>query len=84
MWDRLEHMKKFTPREVLEGIVGPSLFQIEDRPAYYHGGGIVVYYAPRAFRVEGIQRVEHGPHELYFYGRSKRTKLSVSRFVFHE
>ena len=41
----MKEICKFTPRAELEKLAGPAKFQLEDRPAYYHGGGFVVYYS---------------------------------------
>mgnify|MGYP007025196714 FL=1 len=48
----MKEICKFTPRAELEKLAGPAKFQLEDRPAYYHGGGFVVYYSPMRFRLE--------------------------------
>ena len=68
MWSRMKEICKFTPRAELEKLVGPAKFQLEDRPAYYHGGGFVVCYSPMRFRVEGLQRVEYGQPGEYAVG----------------
>ena len=68
MWLRMKEICKFTPRAELEKLAGPAKFQLEDRPAYYHGGGFVVYYSPMRFRVEGLQRVEYGQPGEYAVG----------------
>lgn len=68
MWSTLRAVKKFTARPELEQTVGRSLFRVEDRPVFYHGGGFLVYYTPRRFRVEDIQRVEYGEPGEYAVG----------------
>ena len=68
MWLRMKEICKFTPRAELEKLAGPAKFQLEDRLAYYHGGGFVVYYSPMRFRVEGLQRVEYGQPGEYAVG----------------
>ena len=68
MWERLKRVKKFTPKAQLDQIIGPPLFQLEDRPVYYYGGGMAVYFSPRCFRIEGIQRVEYGEPGEYAVG----------------
>ncbi|WP_251316345.1 hypothetical protein [Flintibacter muris] len=68
MWNTLKHVKKFTTKSELDQVIGMPMFQLEDRPAYYHGKGFVVYYSPRCFRVEGIQRVEYGEPGEYAVG----------------
>ena len=68
MWLRMKEICKFTPRAELEKLAGPAKFQLEDRPAYYHGGGFVVCYSPMRFRVEGLQRVEYGQPGEYAVG----------------
>ncbi len=60
MWNILKSIKKFTPKSELDKIIGAPLFQIEDRPAYYYGKGIVVFYSPKSFMIQGIQRIEYG------------------------
>lgn len=68
MWNTLKNVKKFTPKSELDKIIGAPLFQLEDRPAYYYGKGIIVYYSPRCFKIEGIQRVEYGEPGEYAVG----------------
>lgn len=68
MWDKLKIIKKFTPKSELDKTIGAPLFQLEDRPAYYYGAGIVVYFTSKCFRVEGIQRVEYGAPGEYAVG----------------
>ena len=68
MWNILKNVKKFTPKSELDKIIGAPLFQLEDRPAYYYGRGFVVYYSPKCFRIEGIQRVEYGVPGEYAVG----------------
>lgn len=60
MWNTLREIRKFTPKAEVDRILGASPVQIEDRPAWYYGGGFVLHYSPVRFRVEGIQRVEYG------------------------
>ena len=54
MWNKLKGIKKFTTKSELDKIISVPLFQLEDRPVYYYGGGIAVYYTSKCFRVEGI------------------------------
>lgn len=68
MWKMLKSIKKFTSKSELDKIIGAPLFQLEDRPVYYYGGGIAVYYSPKCFRIEGIQRVEYGVPGEYAVG----------------
>ncbi len=68
MWNMLKGIKKFTPKSELDKTIGAPLFQLEERPAYYYGAGIVVYYTSKCFRVEGIQRVEYGVPGEYAVG----------------
>ena len=68
MWNVLKTIKKFTPKSELDKIIGAPLFQLEDRPVYYYGGGIAVYYTSKCFRIEGIQRVEYGVLGEYAIG----------------
>lgn len=68
MWSVMKAIKKFTPKSELDKITGAPLFQLENRPAYYYGGGFVVYCSPKCFRVEGIQRVEYGVPGEYVVG----------------
>ena len=87
MWNMLKSVKKFTPKSELDKIIGAPLFQLEDRPAYYYGGGFVVYYAPMCFRVEGIQRVEYGePGEyavgLYHFSEASALKTGLGLDAF--
>ncbi len=85
MWNTLKHIKKFTARAELEQRVAKPMFQIEDRLVYYHGSGFAVYYSPRCFRIEGIQRVEYGQPGEYAVGlyhfsdvEALRTELGLS------
>lgn len=68
MWSVIKAIRKFTPKSELDKIIGAPLFQLENRPAYYYGGGFVVYYSPMCFRVEGIQRIEYGVPGEYAVG----------------
>mgnify|MGYP001035196859 FL=1 len=68
MWNKLKGIKKFTTKSELDKIISVPLFQLEDRPVYYYGGGIAVYYTSKCFRVEGIQRVEYGVPGEYAVG----------------
>ena len=47
MWNMLKGIKKFTPKSELDKTIGAPLFQLEERPAYYYGAGIVVYHDSR-------------------------------------
>ena len=87
MWNTLKHIKKFTARAELEQRVAKPMFQIEDRLVYYHGSGFAVYYSPRCFRIEGIQRVEYGQPGEYAVGlyhfsdvEALRTELGLDAF----
>ncbi|NBI11594.1 hypothetical protein D1641_16585 [Colidextribacter sp. OB.20] len=87
MWTALKQIKKFTAKSELDRVIGRPRFQLEDRPAYYYGGGFVVHYSPRAFRVEGLQRVEYsGPGEyavgLYHFSTAAalKTELGLDDF----
>ena len=68
MWNMLKGVKKFTPKSELDKIIGTPLFQLENRPVYYYGNGIAVYFSSQCFRVEGIQRVEYGALGEYAVG----------------
>lgn len=68
MWNTLREIRKFTPKAEVDRILGVSPVQIEDRPAWYYGGGFVLHYSPVCFRVEGIQRVEYGGPGEYVVG----------------
>ena len=68
MWNTLREIRKFTPKAEVDRILGVSPVQIEDRPAWYYGGGFVLHYSPVRFRVEGIQRVEYGGPGEYVVG----------------
>ena len=68
MWNTLREIRKFTPKAEVDRILGVSPVQIEDRPAWYYGGGFVIHYSPVRFRVEGIQRVEYGGPGEYVVG----------------
>lgn len=68
MWSTLKNIQKFTRKSDLDAIIGKPQFQIEGRPVYYYGGGIAVYFSPRCFRIEGIQRVEYGEVDEYAVG----------------
>ena len=68
MWNTLKEIRKFTPKAEVDRILGVSPVQIEDRPAWYYGGGFVLHYSPVRFRVEGIQRVEYGGPGEYVVG----------------
>ena len=68
MWSTLKNIPKFTKKSELDAMIGKPKFQIEDRPAYYYGGGIVVHFSPKCFRIEGIQRVEYGSVDEYAVG----------------
>ena len=83
----LKTIKKFTPKSELDKIIGAPLFQLEDRPVYYYGGGIAVYYSPMCFRIEGIQRVEYGvPGEyavgLYHFSDAAAFKMGLGLDAF--
>ena len=87
MWNVLKTIKKFTPKSELDKIIGAPLFQLEDRPVYYYGGGIAVYYSPMCFRIEGIQRVEYGvPGEyavgLYHFSDAATFKMGLGLDTF--
>ncbi len=68
MWSTLKNIPKFTKKSELDAMIGKPKFQIEDCPAYYYGGGIVVHFSPKCFRIEGIQRVEYGNVDEYAVG----------------
>lgn len=68
MWSILKGIQKFTKKSELDAIIGEPMFQLEDRPAYYYGGGIVIFFAPKCFRIEGIQRIEYGEVGEYAVG----------------
>ncbi|RKJ79090.1 hypothetical protein D7X33_08890 [Butyricicoccus sp. 1XD8-22] len=68
MWTVLKTTRKFTQKSELDKIIGAPLFRFEDRPVYYYGGGFAVYYCPKCFSVEGIQRVEYGVPGEYAVG----------------
>ena len=68
MWNTLREIPKFTPKAEVDRIFGASPVRIEDRPAWYYGGGFVLHYSPVRFRVEGIQRVEYGEPGEYIVG----------------
>lgn len=68
MWSTLKNIQKFTRKSDLDAIIGKPQFQIEDRLVYYYGGGITIYFSPKCFRIEGIQRVEYGEMDEYAVG----------------
>ena len=44
MWNTLREIPKFTPKAEVDRIFGASPVRIEDRPAWYYGGGFVLHY----------------------------------------
>ncbi len=87
MWSTLKNLKKFTPKAEVDRIIGMPIVPLEDRPAYYYGRGIVIYYSPTRFKVTGIQRVEYGDPGEYAVGLFHfstaavlKTELGLSSF----
>lgn len=87
MWSRLKTIKKFTPKLVIDKIIGTPICQLENRLVYYYGKGIVVCYTPRCFKIEGIQRVEYGDSgeyavRMYYFSDvvSLKTELGLADF----
>lgn len=64
----LREIRKFTPKAEVDRMLGEPVFQLEDRPAYYYGGGFVIHDSPVRFRVEGIRRAEYGETGEYAVG----------------
>ena len=64
----LREIRKFTPKAEVDRMLGAPVFQLEDRPAYYYGGGFVIHDSPVRFRVEGIWRAEYGETGEYAVG----------------
>lgn len=89
MWSVLRNIPKFTTKASIDTIIGDPKFQLEDRPAYYYGSGIVVYYSAMCFRIEGITRVEYGePGEyavgLYHFSNANYLKECLNLKSFNE
>ena len=68
MWSILRNIPKFTTKSSIDTAIGKPKFQLEDRPAYYYGNGILVYYSAKCFRIEGIERKEYGVPDEYAVG----------------
>ena len=68
MWSILRNIPKFTTKSSIDTAIGKPKFQLEDRPVYYYGNGILVYYSAKCFRIEGIERKEYGVPDEYAIG----------------
>lgn len=68
MWPILKTIPKFTTKSSIDIAIGEPRFQLEGRPVYYYGNGIMVYYSAMCFRIEGIQRIEYGVPGEYAVG----------------
>lgn len=87
MWKTLNGLSKFTPKEEVDRILGTPGIQLEDRPAWYYGGGFVLSYSPVRFRIQGIRRAEYGGAGAYLIdgwhfpqAGILRAELNLSRF----
>ena len=68
MWSTLRNIPKFTAKSSIDIAIGKPKFQLEGRPVYYYGHGIMVYYSAMCFRIEGIERIEYGIPGEYAVG----------------
>lgn len=61
-------MPKFTTRSDIDIAIGKPKFQLDSRPVYYYGNGMMVYYSKMCFRIGGVQRIEYGVPDEYAVG----------------
>lgn len=81
MWNTLREIRKFTPRAEVDRILGVSPVQIEDRPAWYYGGGGETQRLVDGSMAFLRRWIAWEEYEFYFYGKSRRTKVTGFRFV---
>lgn len=69
MFSKLKEIKKFTPKEEVEKIIGKPKFRLEHRSAfasvYYYGNGILIAYAPYRFKNERVGITQYGEEGCY-------------------
>ncbi|MBP3568049.1 MAG: hypothetical protein J6K04_02675 [Lachnospiraceae bacterium] len=61
----LTQIKRFTPKNEIDSLIGEPLFRIDERLLYYYGNGIVISYTPVRFNVENGKRIKYGVEGIY-------------------
>ena len=65
MFEQVKNIKRFTPKDEVDSLIGEPLFQIEDRLLFYYGNGVLIGYTPIRFIIENGKRIEYGEKGIY-------------------